>query len=126
MIDHERIMLAYLQLADVAHLKRQTLGRGRFLVLGGASALRAGWPEVAERCRAAILADAPKHLLGRYPSFADAMRDADFKPFLVRTEKFCPFEQAESLLDGLGLTAEDARQSDDESLGDIATRLVGE
>ena len=47
MIDHERIMLVYLQLADVAHRKRQTLGRGRFLVLGGAAALRAGWPAVA-------------------------------------------------------------------------------
>lgn len=126
MIDHERIMLVYLQLADVAHRKRQTLGRGRFLVLGGASALRAGWPEVAELCRTAILGEAPKHLLGRYPSFADAMRDPDFKPFLVRTEKFCPFEQAESLLDGLGLTPNEARQSDDESLGDIAMRLVGD
>lgn len=125
MIDQERTMLVYLQLADVARRKRQAIGRGKFLVLGGASALRAGWPDVAECCRAAILADSPHHLIGRYDSFADALRDPDFKPFLTRTERFCPFEQAESLLEGLGTSADDLSQTEDESKGDVAKRLIG-
>lgn len=103
MIDHERAMLLYLQLADVSRRKQQTGGRDKFLVLAGVEALRAGWPDVAELCRTAVVEDAPRHLLGQYETFADALRDADFQPFVRRMERFCPFEQAEALLEGLGL-----------------------
>ena len=125
MIDHERTMLVYLKLAEIARLKKQTMGRDRFLVLGGAAALRAGWPDVAEKCRAALLAAAARHPLSQYDTFADALRDPDFKPYLARTDRFCPFEQAESLLDGLGLTPEDLQPRGEETNGELAARWIG-
>lgn len=124
MIDHERALLTYLKLADVAWRKGQRLGRDKLLVLAGAAALRAGWPDVAEGCRAAVVASSPRHLLGKYDTFANAMRDADFQPFLRRTERFCPFEQAEALLAGLGLDADETSEADT-SVGARANRLLG-
>lgn len=123
MIDHERAMLLYLQLADVSRRKQQTGGRDKFLVLAGIEALRGGWPDVAELCRAAVVEDAPRHLLGHYDTFADAMRDADFQPFVRRMERFCPFEQAESLLEGLGLPTSH-EFAEDETVGARARLLL--
>ena len=105
MPDHELAMLAYVKLADLSHRKRQLLGRDKFLILAGAAACRAGWPKVSERCRELVICNNPLHLINKSPSFADALRDENFQPFLKQLERFCPYEKAEHLLRELGIDA---------------------
>ena len=105
MPDHERAMLAYVNLAAISSQKRQLAGRDRFLILAGAAACRAGWLDVAERCRQLVLDHNGRHQVGRSASFADAMRSADFLQYLRQQERFCGYERAEFLLRELGIDA---------------------
>ncbi|MGH7127476.1 MAG: hypothetical protein ACREJB_04235 [Planctomycetaceae bacterium] len=100
MRDHQRGMLVFLSLAWVSQRKRQRLGRDRFLLLTAREACRAGWLDVAARCREIVLAGSPGHLIGQSPTVADALRDDDFQPFLRQLERFCSYEHAEHLLAG--------------------------
>ena len=106
MADHERAMLAYVRLADVSQARRQAFGADKFLVLAGAAACRAGWPDVAERCRQLISADNPNHLVSRFAGFPDAMRSPDFQTYLKQMERFVGYERAEHLLRALNLELE--------------------
>ncbi len=103
MNDHPRAMLAYARLAQISHAKKQLQGRDRFLVLAGAAACRSGCLDVAERCRTLILANNRSHMIGRFGSFAQAMRDEDFLTFLQRRARLCSYERAEHLLAELNL-----------------------
>ncbi len=115
-------MLLFAQLAAISHSRRQLPGRDRFLLLTGMAATRAGWPEVAARCHALVVASAPRHLLGRYATFADALRADDFAPFVRQTEKLCSVERAEHLLAQAGESL--SRRSPGESVGDWVLRLL--
>ena len=106
MLDHETAMCAYVQLAVLSDEKQQTMVRDRFLLLAGAEACRAGWLEVAERCREKLVASNPAHQLNQHATMADALRDADFQQLAAKWERYCPFEQAEHLLRQLGLIPE--------------------
>ena len=103
MPDYERAMLAYVELAQLSHRKRQWLGRDKFLVLAAADACRAGWLEVARQCRDLILDNNAAHSVAQWPSMADALRDEAFQQFLGRLERFCSHEKAEHLLCELGI-----------------------
>ena len=107
MRDHEIAMRVYVQLAAVSDQKRQFQVRDRFLVLAGAAACRAGWLEVAERCRARLLVSNPAHQLLRHATFPDAMRDRDFQQLATHWEHYCPFEKAEALVRQLNLPPEE-------------------
>jgi hypothetical protein len=122
MRDYESSMLAYAQLAALAHKKRQQIGRDKFLILAGAAACKAGWPEVAEHCRAVVTSANPAHMIGRFASFADALRDADFELFLNRLEVFCTNERAEHLLSELEIDYRPANP--DVTAGEHALRLL--
>ncbi|MFQ5734387.1 MAG: hypothetical protein ACE5KM_20810 [Planctomycetaceae bacterium] len=98
MPDADREMLCYLQLAVCSAEKSQPLGRDRFLVLAGGAACRAGLPGLAGRCRELVLRDNPRHLLGQFESFPDALRAEDFAPLMKHLQRLCPPEQAEFLL----------------------------
>ncbi len=98
MPDSEADMLAYLQLAALSTEKQQTLGRDRFLILAGAAACRAGYLDIANRCREIVLVTNPRHLIRKYASFAAALRSPDFEPLLKQLSRLCPPEQAEHLL----------------------------
>lgn len=102
MHNHETAMCAYVQLAVLSDQKQQAPTRDRFLLLAGVNACRAGWLDVANRCRARILAANPAHQLRLHATMADALRDPDFLQLAARWERFCPFEQAEHLLLQLG------------------------
>lgn len=106
MPDHETAMCAYVQLAVISGQKRQGHVRDRFLLLAGVEACRAGWPDVAQRCRELIVGGNPAHQLSRHSTFADALRDSDFQLLVNRWERYCPYEQAEHLLLQLGLAPE--------------------
>src|SRR5690606_35399157 len=98
--DHETLL--FCRLAVVSAERGQPAGRDRFLILAGISATRAGWPAVAARCHQLVTARAPRHLLNRYPSFADALRDPEFEPFSRQVRRSCSPERAEHLLAELG------------------------
>ncbi len=102
MFDHEAAMLAYARLARISAQKKQLLGTHRFLLLAGAAACRAGWLDVAERCRAIVVAQNSKHFLTHSGTFADALREPGNFGYFTQLERFCSFEQAEHLLNDNG------------------------
>ncbi len=119
-------MLAYLRLANVSQQKHQLLGRDKLLVLGAASACRAGWPDVAERCRRLILDHNPAHLIGNFPTVADALRSADFAPLLKQHERLCGYERAEFLVNDLGLESGPPPAGAAKDAGQIALELLAD
>src|SRR5580704_19097410 len=122
-MNHEQAMLAYVKLADVSQQKHQLIGRDKLLVLATAAACRAGWIDVGERCRQLVLEHNPAHLIGTYPTVADAIRSADFTPLLNQLERMCGYERAEFMVSELGLEAEP--KEDNQNAGRIALSLLG-
>ncbi len=123
MSDHnERAMLIFAQLASVADRKKQSIGRDRFLVLTGITATRAGWLDVADRCHEVITGCSEKHIVGHYASFAEALRDDEFQPFVRQVEKFCSMERAEHLLSEMGMLP--PMVSETQSAGDVGLALL--
>src|SRR5262245_45285348 len=104
MPDHNAAMLAFCKLAGISQSRRQLGPRDKFLILAGVAAARSGWPAVAERCRELVLAHNPAHLLRRHPTFAGALRDDDFQPYLKRLARFCSYEKAEHYLSQMELS----------------------
>jgi hypothetical protein len=121
-MNHESAMLAYVRLADVSQRKQQLIGRDKLLVLATAAACRAGWVDVGERCRELVLEHNPAHLLGNYPTAADAVRSGDFAPLLTQLERMCGYERAEFLVSELGLEAEPQERNQD--AGQLALSLL--
>lgn len=106
MHDHEIAMCAYVQLAVISDEKHQAQARDRFLLLAGVEACQAGWLDVADCCRAKIVAANPAHQLQRHATMADALRDAEFQQLATKWGRYCPFEQAEHMLLQLGRSPE--------------------
>jgi hypothetical protein len=125
MPDHDAAMLAFVKLAGISQDRSQLGPRDKFLVLAAATACRAGWLPVAERCRELILAHNPAHLLRRFPTFAEACRDDDFETYLRQTERFCSYERAEYLLDQQEMTPDPPPLTAKLSAGDYALLLLG-
>ena len=103
MRDHEAAMRVYIQLAVISDQKKQQPVRDRFLLLAGAEACRAGYLEVADRCRQKLVTSNPAHLAHKFPTMADALRDIDFQQLCLHWERYCPFEKAEAMLQQLNL-----------------------
>jgi hypothetical protein len=61
-----------------------------------AAACRAGWLEVADRCRQLVLEHNAAHRLGRHPTVAESLRHPDFAPFLKQLERLCGYEAPSS------------------------------
>jgi len=101
MMPQELRMLAFARLAAESRRRQQPYGELRFLLLAGAAACRAGWAEVPRRCRERVLEINPHHLLSKYATLEDALRDEEFQTFLCRLDRFCSFEMAETLLEKL-------------------------
>ncbi len=124
MPDHEVAMIAYVKLADLSQQKNQMQGRDKFLVLAGAAACRAGWPDVTRRCRALIISNNCAHLIRKSKTFSDAMRDDEFQPFLKQLERFCSYEQSEHLLSQLNLEPGLPKDKQSISSGEYALQLL--
>jgi hypothetical protein len=121
-MNHERAMLAYVRLADVSQQKHQLIGRDKLLVLAAAAACRAGWIDVGERCRQLVIEHNPAHLIGTFPTAADALRSADFTPLVTQLERMCGYERAEFLVSELGLNA--PQQDAEQDAGQIALSIL--
>lgn len=125
MRDHEQAMLAYAKLAAISQQKRQLLGRDKLLILTGAAACRAGWPDVAARCRELVIGNNSAHLVGRSETFADAMRTEEFEPLLKRLERMCSYEKAEHFLSEMDETASRQPQAGSDP-GRTALEILGD
>lgn len=95
----EAEMISAILLADLSHRRKQWLGRDRLLLLAGAAATRSGCLKVAERCHSLITERSKRHLLNRFETFPEALRDEEFQQFLKQAEKQLSLEQAEQLLE---------------------------
>jgi hypothetical protein len=124
MIDHESAMLAYARLAEVSQRKNQLLGRDKLLVLAAAAACRAGWLEVAARCRELVLEHNAAHLLGNFATVPDALRSSEFDPLLKQLERLCGYERAEFLAKDVQRSANGSRDGEEESAGQIALNML--
>lgn len=118
-------MLAFVKLAGISQDRKQLGPRDKFLVLAAAAASRAGWLNVAERCRDLVLAHNAVHLLHKFESFAEALRAEDFQPYLRQIERFCSYEKAEYLLAQREMTPDLPPLSTRLSAGDYALLLLG-
>lgn len=123
-MDHASAMLAFLKLSGVSQTRQQFGPRDKFLVLGGAAALKAGWPDVAERCRELVLTHNPAHHLGRYSTFAEALTNAEFDEFFRHLGRFCSYERAEHLLTELRIAPGLPPLAGDLGDGDYALLLL--
>lgn len=101
MSEDERNLVIYARLAAASAAKQQLSGRDRFLILSGVAATRAGWPTIAAEARRLVLANNPRHLIGRWETFADALRSGEFPVFLRQLQRICGPEQADHLLSSL-------------------------
>jgi hypothetical protein len=117
-------MLAYARLADVSQRKNQLLGRDKLLVLAAAAACRAGWLEVAARCRELVLEHNASHLFGNFATVPDALRSAEFAPFLKQLERLCGYERAEFLAKDVQRAPKSSLDGEERSAGEIALRLL--
>ncbi len=120
-MQHEAATIAFAQLAEISQQKRQLTQRDKFLLLTGISACRVGWLDIAARCRELVLAHNPSHLIRRYDSLPDALRDEDFGPFQKQLDRFCTFEKAEHLLTEMGIAGLPESVSD--NAGDYLRQL---
>jgi hypothetical protein len=87
MADPVDLLANYLHLARASGLRRRPHVRDRLLVLAAVEATRAGLPRIAAYCRQDVLDHNPRHLLQRWLTVADALRDQEFQHFLVHLEK---------------------------------------
>jgi hypothetical protein len=122
MRDHETAMSVYVRLAAVSEHRQQLQVRDRFLLLAGVEACRAGWPDVAAKCRQKLVESNHAHQANHYPTFADALRDPDFQQLVSHWERYCPFEKAEAMLRELNLPAP---EPNDLSVGEAMIRFLG-
>lgn len=123
MRDHDAAMQVYVKLAVISDRVQQSQVCDRFLLLAAVEACRAGWPDVAARCRQRLVARNPGHMAHRHVTIADALRDPEFQQLVIRWERYCPFEKAEAMLrqlDPLTIVRPDA------SVGDQMLDLLAE
>lgn len=99
-------------------------GCDKLLVLAAAAACRAGWPEVAQRCRELVLEHNPAHLIGKFATVADALRSEEFAPLVKQHERLCGYERAEFLINDLGLDPVAPPDTPEKSAGQIAIDLL--
>lgn len=118
----DRRMVGYAKLAALSRDRGQVAAAHRFLVLAGIAACRAGWLEVAERCREAVASENARHVVARYDSLPDALRDPDFEPFERSLNRECPWERSEHVLVELNVDLDELVGDDDPA--DVALRYV--
>jgi hypothetical protein len=129
MPDSVTTLAIYLHLARASEQRRRPHVRDRLLVMSAVSATRAGLPRIAAFCRLRVLEHNAQHLLRRWPTVAHALRDPDFLRFLSHLERRYSHEQAEQLLQSLGIELGREREvyySDEEYTAAIAGTNLGQ
>ena len=116
----------YLHLARAAELRRRTGPRDHLLAVAAVEAQERGLPTAAEACRRKILAHNSAHIVGRFGSMAEAMRDERFAAFYRKAHRRYPLERVEQMLGQLGIDLGNERATygdDDEYALDLIERI---
>ena len=103
MAESGELLGIYLHLARASEARNRPLVRDKMLILAGAVAAEGELAPIAAFCRGKILAHNPGHLVGHYPTFADALADERFQHYLARLRSHYPQERAEHMLHSLGI-----------------------
>jgi hypothetical protein len=96
-------LATYLHLARASGLRRRPQVRDRLLVLAAVAAAKAGLPRIAAYCREDVLQHNPRHLVQRWGTVADALRDPEFQHFLNHLEKRYSLEAADRMMQNLAI-----------------------
>lgn len=120
----ERSLLNYLFLAGEAARKGQRLGRDRFLVLAISKAGQSGWLEVAEQCLPCVARHSPGHLLQRFETASEALKDDTFVSLARQQERNCSPERAEQLAAELDFDADQASEAHAQQLKSLFQELL--
>ena len=103
MPDAVDMLATYLHLARASGLRRRPQVRDRLLVLAAVSAAKAGLPRIAAYCRQDVLEHNPRHMVQRWATVAEALRDPEFQHFLNHLEKRYSPEAADKMMINLAL-----------------------
>jgi hypothetical protein len=101
----------FLHLARVSGQRQRPLVRDKMLVLAGAVAAERGLSQVAACCRERVLSHNAGHLIGQYPTFAEALEDERFQTYLRKLRRDFPLEKAEHMLSSLGIELAGERET---------------
>lgn len=103
MPDSVELLAMYLHLARASGLRRRPHVRDRLLIMAAVSATKAGLPRIAAWCREDVLRNNPRHLLRKWGTIADALRDPEFQHFLQHLQKRYSPEAADRMMDTLAI-----------------------
>lgn len=98
----------YLHLARASQQRVRPHVRDRLLVIAAVIATQLDLARIAAHCRKLVLAHNPQHMIGNYPTVAEALADSDFLHLLKQLQRRFPLEAAERMLVSLGI--EQARE----------------
>ncbi|MCO6459572.1 MAG: hypothetical protein J5I93_30020 [Pirellulaceae bacterium] len=93
----------YLHLVRASGHRRRPHVRDRLLVIAADLAQQQQLPRVAALCRRLILDHNAHHLIGHWPTVADARQQAAFQNLLRQIQRRYPLERAEQLLSLLAI-----------------------
>jgi hypothetical protein len=115
----------YLHLARAAERRSRPLVRDRLLLLGGVLASQLNLAPVAAYCRWRVLQHNPGHMVARWTTLEDALRQPDFLVWLKQLQRRYGTEQAEQWADSLGIERRGERAAYF-SDGEYAAALLGQ
>jgi hypothetical protein len=117
-------LVLYLRLAQAYEKHLQMPDRDRALVLAGGCAGLLKLTAVDGFCRQLILQNNQGHMVRRWKSFAEALKDDDFHVFLKQLARRLSVERAEAALRELRFEC-DVRRSDYASDFDYVAAVMG-
>ena len=124
MVDQLKELVLFLRLAQAFKNRLQMPDRDRALVLAGTYAAMLQMHPVAEFCRKLILQNNHGHMLRKWPTFAEAIKEPDFATFLKQVRRRFPTEKAEILLQELGYEC-DVRPQDHSTDEEYVSAVMG-
>jgi len=111
MADRPYHLAVYLHLARASELRRRPHVRDRLILLSAVIAADNGLKRIAAYCRHRVLEHNPHHLVRRWPTMDEALRDPEFIHFLRHLQRRFPPETAERMLETLGIELGRERQA---------------
>jgi hypothetical protein len=117
-------LVLYLRLAQAYEKHLQMPDRDRALVLAGGCAGLLKMPAIAGFCRELILRNNQGHMVRRWPTFEEALKDEDFHVFLKQLARRLSVERAEAALRELRYDC-DVRRSDYPSEHEYVAAVMG-
>lgn len=98
-----KLLGVYLHLARASQQRVRPHVRDRLLVIAASIAARMQLPRVAAYCRQSVLAHNPQHMIGNYETVDEALQESDFLHLLKQLQRRFPPEEAERMLESLGI-----------------------